>query len=228
MYMNCFQTYVFYKTRCMLGIPYGKSPNEAAVFLFLTFTKLNYVYNLACQYLVQNSSLIDKIIYPSGWPENGTTAIYECKTGYYTLNSTTSYCSSNLTWNGTEPTCIEVECNSSVDILNGVHYPNVSRYVYKDIVYYLCDTGYYLAGNASIHCTSSGMWNATLPSCQVIDCKNITIDHAWVNYTNGTMYLSEAYIECDIGFNISGASYLTCNDRNVWSPGLPYCNVISK
>jgi len=159
----------------------------------------------------------------------GTTARYDCIAGYYP-NTTTRTCT-NMTWTDTEPTCNKKECNSSLDVLHGFHYPNQTRYLFEDVVHFGCDTGYYRQGTGTIACLSTGLWNTTLmPKCIVKDCGAVLpLVHAFLsNNTNGTTYLSQAYIECDLGFNMSGASVLTCNATGQWTPDIPQCNAISK
>ena len=160
-------------------------------------------------------------------PDVETIATYTCKEGYTTLDTTTRYC--NSTWNGTVPTCFESECNSSVAVLNGFHIPNQPRYVFHDIVQFGCDAGFYLEGDVALQCQSTGIWNSSLPMCRPVDCNSITTpQHAFVHYSNGTTFLSQAHLQCEPGFNISGSSVLTCNETGVWASDLPQCNVISK
>jgi len=167
-----------------------------------------------------------------GLPVVGTTANYTCTEGYTTSNSTTRYCNSTLRWDGSEPKCIEVECNSSIDILDGYYSPsttNLSRYVFGSVLQFNCHAGYNLEGDAALKCLSSGRWNSTFPTCQPVDCMNVsTPDHALVHYPNGTTFQGLAYVQCDLGFNISGSSVLTCNETGVWEPAPPDCFAISK
>jgi len=167
-----------------------------------------------------------------GLPVIGTTANYTCTEGYTTPNSTTRYCNSFTTWNGSEPTCIEIECNSSIDIWNGYYSSittNLSRYVFGSVLQFNCHTGYNLVGDAALKCLSTGSWNSTFPTCQPVDCKNVsTPDHALVHYPNGTTFQSQAHIQCDPGFNISGLSALTCNEAGLWEPAPLDCTAISK
>jgi len=162
-------------------------------------------------------------------PVVGTTANYTCKEGYTTANSTTRYCYSTFNWDGREPTCVKVECSSSIDISNGFYTSNLSSYAFGSVLQFRCDVGYNLVGDAALECLSIGRWNATLPTCMPVDCGNIStpID-ALVNYSNGTTFQSQTHIKCKPGFNISGSSVLTCTETGVWGHDLPTCNAISK
>jgi len=115
-------------------------------------------------------------------------------------------------------------------VLHGSYSVNQSRYVFGDVVRYACDAGYYIEGEAALKCKSTGDWNATLPTCQPVDCDDIvSLDHASVHYPNGTTFFqSLAYVQCEPGFNISGSSVLTCNETGLWEPELPKCNAIGK
>lgn len=118
----------------------------------------------------------------------------------------------------------------SLVIPHGSHNPYQSRYLYGDVVLFECDIGYYQEGALAVKCDATGSWNTSLPICKPKDCYAIvSLQHAAVkNYTNDTTYLSEAYIECDTGFNMTGASVLTCNATGQWMPERPQCNAISK
>jgi len=162
-------------------------------------------------------------------PSVGTTATYQCIDGYMTHNTTTRTCNDLMTWNGSEPTCVEVECDNTIAVPNGFQTTNLSRYGLGDIFQFDCDAGYYPDGVAELVCQSTGIWNPTLPICQPVDCDDtVAIDHALVEYINGTTYQSLAYVQCEPGFNIFGSSVLTCNETGLWEPDLPKCIVISK
>jgi len=165
-------------------------------------------------------------------PVFGTIANYTCAEGYTTSNSTTRYCNRTLSWDGLEPKCIEVECSSLIDILNGYYSPmttNQSRYVFGSVLQFNCHAGFNLVGDAALKCLSSRRWNSTFPTCLPVDCKNVsTPAHALVHYPNGTTFQGQAYVQCDPGFNISGSSVLTCNEAGVWEPAPSECTAISK
>ena len=191
----------------------------------------NHVYVSACPYLDEGDLFTVKYANGSGTPVDipdvETIATYTCKEGYTTLDTTTRYC--NVTWNGTVPTCIKVECNSSLAVLNGFYIPNQPRYVFGDVVWFGCDAGYDLEGNVTLQCQSTGIWNSSSPNCMPVDCNIVdTPEHAFVQYANGTTFLSQAHLQCEQGFNMSGLSVLTCNKSGAWEPDLPHCNVISK
>jgi len=161
-------------------------------------------------------------------PFDGTTATYTCIEGYIIQGYNTRVCN-RIVWTGTPPTCIEVECNSALDVLHGSYSVNQSRYVFGDVVRYECNAGYYIDGAAALKCKSTGTWNATLPTCQPVDCDTVaTPGHASVTYINGTTFLSQVYIQCEAGYNMSGPFHLTCNETGLWEPDLPTCSAISK
>jgi len=100
---------------------------------------------------------------------------------------------------------------------------------YNSSVSYTCDVGYTLTSSLPLICSNDGTWTGTEPSCSLVDCKNIsTPAHASVQYISGTTFQSQALIECETGFNLSGSSVLTCMETGVWEPDLPTCNAISK
>jgi len=183
----------------------------------------------ACPYLNESDVFNVTYLNSDAMPVVGTTANYTCREGYATSKSTTRYCNSTLNWDGREPTCVKIECNSSMDISNGFYTSDLSSYEFGSVLQFHCDAGYNLIGDAALVCLSTGRWNATLPTCMPVNCGNIsTPSNALVNYPNGTTFQSQAHTKCKPGFNISGSSVLTCNETGVWVPDLPNCIAISK
>jgi len=118
---------------------------------------------------------------------------------------------------------MKVECDSSIAVQNGFRDTNQSRYVFGNVLRFDCNAGYNLMGYAAIACQSTGIWNtSTLPTYTPVDCMNFsTPAHALVRYPNGTTFKSQAHIQCDPGFNISGSSVLICNETGKWEPAPP-------
>ena len=58
------------------------------------------------------------------------------------------------------------------------------------------------------------------------DCGNNThLEHATIQFENGTFYQSSAYVDCDTGFRIKGSvnngkvgEIITCSKDGTWTP----------
>lgn len=64
-----------------------------------------------------------------------------------------------------------ITCSSPPQITNGKHDgEGIEKFVYNSTVTYSCDSGFQLAGKASIRCTStdktSGAWSGAAPECR--------------------------------------------------------------
>lgn len=55
---------------------------------------------------------------------------------------------------------------------NGVLLSTKEKYHFGDLVRFQCDFGYVMSGSSSLLCTSTGVWNGTVPECK---CKEIIV-----------------------------------------------------
>lgn len=49
---------------------------------------------------------------------------------------------------------------------NGVILSTKSMFHYGDVVSFQCDFAFVMVGNPTILCTSNGVWNGSVPSCE--------------------------------------------------------------
>ena len=72
-----------------------------------------------------------------------------------------------------------------------------SRYVFEDVIEYLCKEGFYLSGEEESVCQSNGNWSHSPPICEPIYCTMPPdIDKADVRYV-----LSELYWNTEFSLN---------------------------
>lgn len=73
-------------------------------------------------------------------------------------------------------TCVPVMCPTLNPPENGQILSTKYQYHFGDIIKFQCDFGYILAGSSSVFCTSSGVWNGTIPECQYAKCVSLPDD----------------------------------------------------
>ena len=63
--------------------------------------------------------------------------------------------------------------------------------------------------------------------CTVVDCDVLdSIENGYIEYSDGTIYLSEATYNCHNGHNLtlSGDVMRTCQGNGLWNGNVPTCN----
>jgi len=130
------------------------------------------------------------------------------------------HCTTDLTWNGTEPNCTLV-CEQPPIFSNGTIEPDLLQYAPGDTVAFTCHAGYVLNGTSQLQCNDTGTWSDPFPTCWAATCLPINgIQHAIIDYTNGN---KNALIKCEYGYFLNGSSELICNSTGTWTPMLPTC-----
>lgn len=99
---------------------------------------------------------------------------------------------------------------------------------YGDQAEYRCLDGYELtSGPTVVTCEEDGSWNASAPTCSPVVCDppeppaNGTVD-----LSNGTQYMATAVYSCNIGFELIGASNVTCQTNKSWTNSSPSCLMV--
>lgn len=98
-----------------------------------------------------------------------------CNVGFelYTQNGTAGYSvkgSENGLRDGDvlqiNKSCVPVMCPSINAPENGLILSTKEKYHFGDLVRFQCDFGYVMTGSSSLLCTSTGIWNGTVPECK--------------------------------------------------------------
>eukprot|EP00057_Strongylocentrotus_purpuratus_P010886 XP_011665360.1 PREDICTED: fibropellin-1-like [Strongylocentrotus purpuratus] len=99
----------------------------------------------------------------------GSHVTYSCDEGY-TLdgNITQIYCNLNGTYTPGVSKCIPVSCGGVYPSLDNST-PNCAGSDFRDIVFYVCDNGYYPVGEMSAVCQPNGSWSQARGQCQEFD-----------------------------------------------------------
>ncbi|WAR08474.1 CSMD1-like protein [Mya arenaria] len=85
-----------------------------------------------------------------------------------------------------------------------------------------CNSGYNISGPSSLTCSHNGWSDA--PTCDLQDCGSLVIANGTVESPRGSKYGEVAIVSCDVGFERSGSSFITCGNGPYWSD-IPDCTI---
>uniref|UniRef100_A0A3B4GTR2 Complement receptor type 1-like n=1 Tax=Pundamilia nyererei TaxID=303518 RepID=A0A3B4GTR2_9CICH len=144
--------------------------------------------------------------------EFGDTATAVCDEGFMLVGSATRHCMNNG-WSGRNPVCEAAVCEDPPEVSNAEitglqHEP----YTYKSVIRYSCRAGT-LVGEREIWCTKHGTWSAPAPECK---------GHILTEQIK-FQYRATIYIQCNMGYVMSGPGTVYCERDGRWLPELPKC-----
>lgn len=149
----------------------------------------------------------------------GSTAVYECHTGYRVTGDGVLVCSGDGQWSGNSA-CELVTCNApALTIPNGrLLLPRVS-YDYKDQAVYECDVGYETVGASVLTCGADGSFASLPPTCAKIKCPPPDPP------TNGNLQVEEDVLvySCLPGYQLQGQARRSCLPTGVWDGQAAVC-----
>ncbi|XP_063962896.1 uncharacterized protein LOC129271801 isoform X2 [Lytechinus pictus] len=97
-----------------------------------------------------------------------------------------------------------------------------------------CDVGYNLIGNESVSCIEDGL-SDSLPTCDLVTCQSPTMFPSFLhttstinNCTEGEqiVYNTSCSYDCEVGYNLTGNSAVTCLENGELSSELPNCGIV--
>nr|XP_003224075.1 PREDICTED: complement decay-accelerating factor isoform X1 [Anolis carolinensis] len=99
-----------------------------------------------------------------------------CEEGYRLIGSPSTKCvlkGDRVEWQTKPPECQQIICFSPPNVTNASHNGNsTGNFTYNSTVTYHCDHGFFIIGEASIHCTTennlTGVWRGSTPECKAI------------------------------------------------------------
>ena len=160
-----------------------------------------------------------------GDTQYGATVQYNCNIGYTPIGNDNITCQLNGSWTTPLLSCNIVDCSDPGTPDNGEVIGTV--FTYNASVIFLCDTGYELHGNKTATCQANGQWNIPLPTCKIVNCSDPGIPSNGNKTGNVYSYNSSILYVCDIGYNLTGSSKLTCSANGSWDKSVPTCEIIS-
>ncbi|XP_067409310.1 sushi, von Willebrand factor type A, EGF and pentraxin domain-containing protein 1 isoform X1 [Emydura macquarii macquarii] len=138
----------------------------------------------------------------------GSTVTYQCNNGYYLLGDSRMFCTDSGSWNGISPSCLDVdECAVGSD----------------------CDEhASCLNTNGSYVCTCIPPYTGDGKKCaEPVKCKNPGNLENGHSYGDSYSVGGEVTFSCEEGFQLIGASRVTCLQSGRWSHLIPYCEAVS-
>ena len=157
----------------------------------------------------------------------GSTVTYSCNTGYDLVGSTSTTCQANGTWSDAAPACNIVDCDTAPAAPTNGSIGGDTTTTFGSTVTYSCDTGYNAVGATSSSCGSDGMWTEPAPTCAAVDCGGLSQPTNGTMNQPGTTFGSAATtFTCDAGYDLNGASSVTCLDTGSWSASEPTCDPV--
>eukprot|EP00731_Ephydatia_muelleri_P030228 Em0021g751a len=161
-------------------------------------------------------------------PDNGAVVIandvatYSCNAGFTLVGVSTRQCQSGGVWSDTPPTCGSVDCGEVQAINNGKFLYSRGTAV-SSVATYSCNPGYTLVGTATRTCQPNGMWSASAPVCQVMDCGSLQDPlNGKVQFTDTTLGATAIYT-CNQGYVLVGTQQRNCKSQGVWAGDSPSC-----
>ncbi|XP_074643412.1 P-selectin-like [Tubulanus polymorphus] len=160
----------------------------------------------------------------------GSTAQYTCLNGTSIVGNEIRECDEHGNWTGELPYCKHSPpgcCDDPGEPGHGAMHGN--NFTIGSQISFTCDIGYILIGATTLHCIDTGLWDAKIPYCQIVECPSLD------NPTNGHIEKDDfdefgdiVTYKCDDGFRIKGSEHTrTCTWNGTWSLPIPKCEVIA-
>ncbi|XP_061566532.1 sushi, von Willebrand factor type A, EGF and pentraxin domain-containing protein 1 isoform X1 [Cololabis saira] len=90
-----------------------------------------------------------------------------CDPGFYLVGEPVLQCQNKGEWSHPLPSCERVSCGSPHPLENGLF--QGTNFQAASSVVYQCNAGFYLLGDAKVHCSNSGKWGGHAPACLDVD-----------------------------------------------------------
>lgn len=113
-------------------------------------------------------------------------------------------------------------CSSLISPTNG-DVDTSAGFTPGDQAIFSCDPGYSLTGYSVIECGTEGLWNASAPTCEPVDCGQLSNPEFGFVFFSTSTYSSQAKYSCRPGYTINGTSVRTCDDTGNWTNLAPTC-----
>ena len=170
--------------------------------------------------LPNNGTITSEISYTFG-----SVVVYKCNEGFEMSGWPAIECEEEKKWNYSIPQCRLTNCSVLTAPENGIMVGE--SYGYGSDVNFQCNLGYELNGNDSLFCTSEGIWDGMVPSCNLVNCESpaepVNGGIIGENYTYGSVLK----FECNDGYILSGSKTLKCTENGTWNATAAVCEVVN-
>ncbi|XP_052807627.1 sushi, von Willebrand factor type A, EGF and pentraxin domain-containing protein 1-like [Mya arenaria] len=156
-------------------------------------------------------------LYPKG-KSFGEVAYVSCDDGYILQGDEQLTCLAGPLWN-TIPECLK-DCGDPAPVNGFVM--DFTGTTFGQTATVGCNSGYNISGPSSLTCSHNGWSDA--PTCDLQDCGSLVIANGTVESPRGSKYGEVAIVSCDVGFERSGSSFITCGNGPYWSD-IPDCTI---
>lgn len=151
---------------------------------------------------------------------------YGCNAGYKLVGRPDRVCQANRQWsNNDPPTCVLLTCDPPPNIIHG-HYRGSDFQVGRK-VYYVCDEGYELAGDATWTCLKYEKWDKTRhPRCSPVQCPEPPLEENHLVLKSQDSETGTVELSCEDGYVLEGARILRCTPSQEWNDTFPVCKQV--
>ncbi|RWR98882.1 P-selectin-like isoform X1, partial [Dinothrombium tinctorium] len=147
---------------------------------------------------------------------------FECNPGFKLVGSKTTVCTISNTWTENVPVCESVNCPQIKAPENGQIVGNVCPSTEGSSCQFQCNNGFQLVGQSYIKCEKV-KWSSSVPKCEPL-CPTLNPPRNGFISGNCTGITNEkCKFSCLNGFNLYGASSVTCLPNGQWSSNVPSC-----
>ncbi|XP_026902210.2 P-selectin isoform X8 [Acinonyx jubatus] len=158
---------------------------------------------------------------------------FHCAEGYELNGPSKLECLASGTWTDNPPQCIAAQCPPLKTPERGsmTCLPSPEAPQYRSSCHFACEEGFALVGPEVVQCTASGVWTASPPGCEVVQCPLLeapgkgTMD--CVHPLTAFAYGSSCRFECEPGYQVRGWANLRCIGSGQWTAPLPACEAIA-
>ncbi|XP_078668410.1 CUB and sushi domain-containing protein 3-like [Branchiostoma floridae x Branchiostoma belcheri] len=163
---------------------------------------------------------------PEGATSYRDVVTFTCDQGYGIDGATSTTCQADRTWSEPVPTCRALPCPALTAPVNGALSPAGAN-SYQDVVTFTCNQGYGLNGAASVTCQADQTWGAPIPTCQPGQCPTLTAPvNGALSPAGANSYQDVVTFTCTQGYELDGASRVTCQADQTWSEPIPTCRAL--
>uniref|UniRef100_A0A7N6B1L6 Sushi, von Willebrand factor type A, EGF and pentraxin domain containing 1 n=1 Tax=Anabas testudineus TaxID=64144 RepID=A0A7N6B1L6_ANATE len=142
-----------------------------------------------------------------------------CDPGFFLVGEPVLQCQNKGEWSHPLPSCERVSCGAPRPLENGLFH-GTDFYAGSSVVYQ-CNVGFYLLGDAKVHCSNSGKWGGNPPACLVMYPSVCSFQ------VRGRLtFNSKITYACNPGYRLVGRPDRVCQANRQWSNSDPPTCVI--
>ena len=155
---------------------------------------------------------------------------FRCREGFTLEGRDSARCQTDQSWSTIVPTCTEITCSPPlIETSDNNTSPQLSNYKdaysYGETISFSCHSVQYrLFGSTELVCSDNGQWNGSVPTCRLIRCPPLHVEHGKVISVNTSLPYnaagSQITVRCDDGYHLDGVATANCTFSGSWSNDL--------